>query len=102
MYLYCFQTQVKRSEDLEEIQLNGLVMWKIRNSWQLVKHPWLYSDLLQDLKGETLIAVGSQQRTAQYPAAGRQGWWTVQLATGPVMTAMAGYTIHRGLDGLFV
>ena len=58
---------------MEEIKLNGLVMWKIRNSWQLVKHPWLYSDLLQDSKGETLIALGSQQRAAQYPTAREAG-----------------------------
>ena len=32
-----------------------------RNSWQWVKHAWLYSDL-QALKGEHLSALGSQQR----------------------------------------
>ena len=33
-----------------------------RNFWQLPKHAWLYSDLLQASKGEPVTAPGSQQR----------------------------------------
>ena len=36
---------------------------------QWVKHTWLYSDLLQALKGEHWSALGSQQRL-QYSTAG--------------------------------
>ena len=32
-----------------------------RNSWQWVKHAGLYSDLVQALKAEHLLALGSQQ-----------------------------------------
>ena len=34
--------------------------WKERNS--LAKHVWLYSDLFQALKGDSVMALGSQQR----------------------------------------
>ena len=36
-------------------------LWKGRNSWLLVKHAWLYSDLLQALKGEHLSALFSKE-----------------------------------------
>ena len=37
-----------------------------RKAWQWVKHAWLYSELLQALKGEHLSAVASQQRGPQF------------------------------------
>ena len=46
------------------MKLNGKGRHKLgqgRNSWQQVKHAWLYSDLLQALRAEHLPALGSQQ-----------------------------------------
>ena len=45
------------------MKVNGLKRSKLglgRSFWQWVKHAW-YSDLLQALKGEHLLALGSQQ-----------------------------------------
>ena len=45
----------KTRETFEKMQLNepgGYKLVQGRNPWQLVKHAWLYSDLLQALKGE--------------------------------------------------
>ena len=47
------------------MKVNGQRRFKFeqgRNSWQRVKHAWLYSDLPQALKQETLTALSSQQR----------------------------------------
>ena len=35
---------------------------KKKKSWQSAKHAWLFSGLLQTLKGELLIALGFQKR----------------------------------------
>ena len=47
------------------MKVNGLGRLKIgqiRNSWQWVKHAWVYSDLLQVLQKEYLSVLGSQER----------------------------------------
>ena len=47
-------------DSLEKMKLNGLEWYKLgRNPWQSAKHAWLYSDRLQALKSDRLIALGS-------------------------------------------
>ena len=47
----------KRSVERQKMKVSGPEFSKLgqgRNSLQSAKHAWLYSDILQDLKGETL------------------------------------------------
>ena len=49
--------------------MNGPGKYKLdqgRNSWEWTKHAWLCTDLLLDLKGEHLSAVGSQQKDINF------------------------------------
>ena len=69
-------------EDLEKMKVNesGRYLGQGRNSWQCVKHAWLYSDLLQALNGEHLSALGSQQREHSFcirspPDWRAADWW---------------------------
>jgi len=39
---------------------------RTRNFWQWLEHAWLYSELLQALKGEHWSALGFQQRVYNF------------------------------------
>ena len=61
----CVCVYKKWGEKLENMKVNGPGRQKLEqgsNSWQWAEHVWLYSDLLQALKGEHLSALCSQQR----------------------------------------
>ena len=49
--------------------------WSTQHSWQWVKHGWLYSDLLQVLKGQHLSALGSQSTVPHCREEGRRCEW---------------------------
>ena len=66
-----FRGKSEWREDLKQMKLNGPGRWKVepgRNIGWKAKHAWLYSDLLQALKGEHFMALGSQRKGLPFSA----------------------------------